>query len=210
MNRIPVAPKPDLEAPRARRVPGPAFGRRPRRLVILAVLVVASVLGVGAGQATAYSRYTVSGRPGAVYANQVAGTHLQVPCGAPGYYNCFAPGLQIPGLLVYRSPATTGAQVAIVYTTVDRWIGSAWYVETQRTQQLTIPAGQSSVRFGTLNVLTTVGLKRVRFGVVWGDAYGRALGSQLVHMVHTGDYTCQTRFTLRCTVYAGYVGIGQP
>lgn len=180
-----------------------------RRVLLALLLAVSATLGLGAPSASAYTPYTISGRPGAVVPYQVVGTHFPVACGAYAYVNCFQPGLIIYGPYVYRSPATSGAQIVTVNTTVYRW-SNGWYAQTQRTQQLTIPAGYSGTRFSTWNVLpNTGGAKYVAFAIVWANAYGQPIATQGIAMNTAGDYVCQTRLTTKCTAYPGFVTVVQ-
>lgn len=178
------------------------------RFLVLLAAVLTVLLG-SSSTASAYQHIGVSGRPGAAQAYATQGTHLQVLCGARGYYNCFAPGLFVQGPLVYRSPATTGAQNVHVRYGVHRWSAGSWVQENARDFSGTIGVGQSAVRLPTWNVLTTVGHKRTIFSIVWTDAYGRTIATSAVVM-NGNDYACNTRFTLRCDVYNGSVAVYQP
>lgn len=178
-----------------------------RTLALVAVLLTA--LLAWAPSASAYVHVTGSGNPGAVQAYRTLGTHLQVPCGAVGYYNCFAPGLTVSGPVVYRSPASTGTQYVKVRYTVFRWNGSGWYIETTRDFSGTINAGQTGVALPAWNVLTTSGHKQTGFSIVWTDAYGRALATSAVSM-NGNDYACSTRFTYRCSAHTGSVAVWTP
>ena len=178
------------------------------RILVLLATVLAALLG-SSSTASAYQHVGVSGRPGAVQPYATQGTHLQVPCGAAGYYNCFAPGLFVQGPVVYRSPAATGTQYVYVRYTVHRWSAGSWVQETARNFSGTIGAGQSGVRLPTWNVLTTVGHKRTTFSIGWADAYGRTIATSAVVM-NGNDYACNTRFTLRCDAYNGSVAVYTP
>ena len=185
-----------------------AIRRQSLRALVLLATVLATLLG-STTAASAFNHIGVSGRPGAVQPYKTQGTHLQVPCGAAGYYNCFAPGLFVHGPVVYRSPATTGTQYVTVRYAVLRWSAGSWVQETARVFSGTIGAGQTSVKLPTWNVLTTVGFKSTSFGITWSDAYGRALGTSVVVM-NGNDYACNTRFTLKCDAYSGSVAVYTP
>ena len=178
-----------------------------RTLVLLAIVLTALLASMSS--ASAYVHTTVSGRPGAVQPYQTVGTHLQVNCGAPGYTNCFAPGLSVHGPVVYRSPASTGTQYVTVRYTVFRWTGSGWAYETSRDFSGTINAGQTGAALQSWNVLTTSGHKKTSFSIVWSDTYGRTLASSAVAM-NGNDYACNTRFTLKCNAYTGSVAVWTP
>lgn len=178
------------------------------RTVALLSLVLAAFIA-SSSSASAYTHTGLSGRPGLVQPFQTLGTHLQVPCGAYGYSNCFAPGLTVQGPVVYRSPAATGIQYVTVRYNVYRWTGVGWAYETGREFSGTIGASQTGVALNIWNVLTTSGHKRTTFSIKWSNTYGQTLATSAVDM-SGNDYACSTRFTLKCTVYTGSVAVYTP
>lgn len=158
------------------------------------------------------ARFTVVqvvGAPGAVTPSQIAGTHLQVPCGG---YACFQPGIMTDGPVVGRSPATAGVQQVLLGTNIyDRSGGGYATIQIQDVQQLTIPAGTPTAQFAHDQWLpNTGGSKSATFYVVWGDEQGQALGWQVIAMNQRSDYACVTSFTLACTVGDGFVTVTEP
>lgn len=178
-----------------------------RIAALLAILLTTLLLS--SPSASAYTHTTVSGRPGPVRPYQTLGTHLQVNCGAPGYVDCFGPGLTISGPVVFRSPASTGTQYVTVRYNVYRWTGAAWVYETSRDFSSTIYAGQTGAAMHTWQVHTTSGFKKTSFNVVWSNAYGQILATSVVAM-NGNDYACSTRFTFKCTAYNGWVAVYTP
>ena len=178
------------------------------RIVALLAIVLTAFFA-SSPSASAFTHTGVSGRPGPVQPYQTLGTHFQVACGAPGYTNCFAPGLKVQGPVVYRSPASAGTQYVTVRYSVYRWDGAAWYHETSRDFSGTIYTGQTGAALQTWDVLTTGGLKRINFSVVWSNPYGQILASSVVNM-NGNDYACSTRFTFKCTAYNGSIGVYTP
>lgn len=151
--------------------------------------------------------YTGSGRPGGLTVYRVQGTHLR-PCGA--WYCAWNPVVSIPGPMIYRSPATSGAQSVLVRYVVQRWDSSfGWSNLIVKDQFDSIWAGHPSTRVPQQTWYPTkAGYLRVFMIFAWASG-GTSLGGRTVSMVHQGDYECATRMQT-CFTGPGYVFLRSP
>jgi hypothetical protein len=174
--------------------------------VLLAVLVVMVVLGSApVSKARAWTYNASTGRPGSVIVPTIYVGDLLMPWGLRQFtlYGSTGP-------LVYRSPATTGAQAVAARYVVEKWNGYAWVMTTQ-TGMLsgTIAAGQTApYRFAApyIQPVATRGYFRVSYIFAW-SANGVGLGGTKVIGNLTSDHGCVTPYRL-CQSYAGYFRTG--
>jgi hypothetical protein len=182
--------------------------KRAARLT-LALLVAAIVMTtVPATPAAAYQMVTAGHSPGRVTAYQVQGSHYNSCVGM--YYTCFTPWVVGTGPMVYRSPATTATQKVGVQYILQRWNGSSWSFQSQRTHTAFIPAGYNRVQMPRVDFLPNRGgYFRLLLVVAWSNANEtRGFGSRSFVYNHSGDYVCNTRFP--CQVGAGNVWLRSP
>ena len=173
--------------------------------VVLAVLVVMVLLGsapVSKARAWAYSAPT--GRPGAVIPPTISIADLYMPSGLRQFTL-----LGNTGPLVYRSPASTGAQNVGAMYVVEKWDGYKWVISA-RSGPLSgmIAAGQTAYRFAApyIQPIASRGYFRVSFVFSW-SANGVNLGTTSILGNLTSDHVCVTRYRL-CQSYAGFFRTG--
>lgn len=181
--------------------------RAARTLLVVLVLAV----GMSLLQSAPASAYTVNnnGRPGRVVGYQVQGTHYN-SCTHTTYYTCFTPWVVGTGPLVYRSPASTGAQkIGAVYQ-LQYYNGSSWIDYGQRIYTRYLRRGDSRLRLPRIDFLPNRGGSfRVKIGVVWTNRREtRNLGAKVLTYNQYGDFVCNTRYP--CEAGAGYVWLRSP
>ena len=179
-----------------------------RRVVVLGALVATLVAGT-AGTAQAWSYDLAQGSAGSVSLPRinVSDTYLYVGGIAVATLTIDS----TIGPLVYRSPATTGAQDVYAVYSLQRWNGSAWATQAQGTASARIGAGYGSVRMPRASFMPTSGkgYYRVAWAFAWKVPGASAnLGSGVLNANSTSDFACIT--PLRpCQVSAGYVRAGR-
>lgn len=178
-----------------------------RRIVVLGAMVATLVVG-NAGTAQAWSYDYAQGSAGTVSLPQVNVSDTFLYIG--GKYVATLVIDSATGPLVYRSPATTGAQdVAAVYS-LERWNGSAWTIQANIQATGRIAAGVSALRLprASFTLTSGKGYYRVLWAFVWkvpGASSNLGVGALTANS--TSDFACIT--PLRpCQVSAGYVRAG--
>jgi hypothetical protein len=177
--------------------------------LILALLVVATVMTtVRATPAAAYGTVSNGSHPGRVIVYQVQGSHYNSCVGQS--YTCFTPWVVGTGPMVYRSPASTGTQKIGVYYQLQRWTGSTWAVQSERTHAAFLHAGYDRIQMPRVDFLPNRGgYFRLVVVVAWNNANEtRAFGSRSYIYNDRADYVCNTRFP--CSVGAGNVWLRSP
>ena len=174
---------------------------RKRLLVVLLAGLMSALL---AGPPASAFSYATTGQPGYVSLPAVKGVHLNV-CA----YGCFQPALIVSGPTVYRSPASSGAQLVYLTYTLKTW-SNGWMNQINESAQYTIPAGQNTVLTNEKSWLpNTGGYKQVWMTVSHIDIQtNTALGIRSIVMDQQGDYVCETRFP--CEAGPGWVFIREP
>lgn len=179
-----------------------------RRIVVLGALVATLVAG-NAGTAQAWTYSLAQGSAGSVSLPtiNVSDTYLY----AGGTYVATLTIDSTIGPLVYRSPATTGAQDVVAVYSLERWNGAAWTTQAQGTASARIGAGYGSVRMPRASFMPTSGkgIYRVTWAFAWKVPGASAnLGGGVLTANSTSDFACIT--PLRpCRVSAGYVQAGR-
>jgi hypothetical protein len=165
------------------------------RLTVTALVTLALLIGgalIAPDEAHAWYYATAGQRPGAVSVPQVWAVD-------DGQYTTYGPYLTIRsngGPVVYRSPATSGAQDVMGQYTIQYWNGSRWVnLTSQWTPAYRIPAGYRWVRLPALHRSPTT--QRGHFRVVWSFAWvnantGAALGRTAILPNTTADFRCYT------------------
>jgi hypothetical protein len=167
--------------------------------LVTTVAVVLATLSLTATSASAYTP-TNTGRVGAVTVYRAAGTHMEA-CVGCGYYT---PAINVPGPVVGRSPATSGAQNLVAIWQVQYWDGARWVQLVNKQLSFRINAGQSAIRLPQQAfILRQAGYLRVNLAFAWGTLAGTQLGSKVVEMNQQGDYTCAT--SMPCQTGPGWV-----
>lgn len=180
-----------------------------KRLAVRTVLAlaVAPLLLALATPASAYTHSTTGSWPGTVSSYQVQGSHYN---SCPNQlYSCWSPWLHANGPVIGRSPATAAPQVVTALYQLQRWTGSYWAVQGQRSYAYSLNG--SSFQLPPVDFLPGVaGSFRVQIVVLWADATAtRTYGSRTRLFNGTGDYVCFTRFG-GCAVGAGWVTVNYP
>ena len=174
------------------------------------LLALVATVALGTLQAAPASAYTVrkNGSPGKVVGYQVQGSHWDT-CPTTAY-SCFSPWVVGSGPVVYRSPASTGKQGIVAVYRLQRWNGSAWAHQADRTHVRYLPRGDNRLRMPRVDFLpNAAGYFRVIVGIAWGNADGtRSFGAKVLKYNQAGDYSCNTRFP--CEAGAGYVWLRSP
>lgn len=193
-NTTPITTTPAAVSPR----------RRALGLAGLLVVVLAGLLA-SASPASAW-QYAGSdaGRPGSVTAT--ATVHV-------GKLNVYPIGLQLTlygsaGPTVTRSPATTGAQDASIFYSVQRWNGSQWVQVTSQRSSVRIPAGVQQGREPALYVIPSsgTGYYRVVEVFTWYVAGTNSVLGMTTIVPHlASDQACHY---IPCQSTAGYVWAG--
>lgn len=201
--------QPERHGRRRARLSAVLAGMRPvlkvgRTLPVVLTLVVVGLAG-SASPAAAYTQITGGSYPGAVTSYQIKGSH---------YWTGFAwsPRIDIPGSLVYRSPASSGTQKIVVLHELYVWTGSSWSFVTRDANAAYLYAGYRSIWMPNVDFLPMQAARyfKVITAVAWSNPDGsRAFGSRAIDF-NGFDYGCQynlgTRFV--CTTGNGWVYLG--
>ncbi|MDO8363795.1 MAG: hypothetical protein Q7V88_12920 [Actinomycetota bacterium] len=180
-------------------------GRMLRHTLGVAAISAVALTAVGGDTpASAWTFYSTTGRPGSVVLPTMMVTEVY-------YANYTQMSLMgNTGVVVYRSPASTGAQnVGAIYT-AQQFVNNQW-VNVYSSPVITgyIPAGRSSVTLVRPNLQpsTARGYFRVVFTLAWTDTANRYLASAFVTPTNANDLVCNT--TSRwCIASPGYVRTG--
>ena len=166
----------------------------------IALLLCVIVAGLVPQHADAWAYSGTSKRIGSVVPPTIYIADLLMPSGYTAFtlYGDTGPA-------VYRSPASTGAQIVKAQYIVQMWDGSKW-VNSAVTQVFTgqIAANQTSYRFPAPYVQPSVarGTFRFTWAFDWLTTSGTLLGSTYVISDRTSDHVCVTRSRL-CQSYVG-------
>ena len=179
-----------------------------RRIIVLGAMVATLVAG-NAGTAQAWSYTAASGSAGSVTLPRINVSDIFV-----NYGGTSAATLTIDsttGPLVYRSPATTGAQDVFAIYQLEKWNGSAWASVAQSTKSGRIAAGYNAIRLPRVSFMPTSGkgYYRVAFAIGWKvPGASTNLGMGVLNANATSDFACIS--PLRpCQVSAGFVQVGR-
>jgi len=182
-----------------------------RRIVVLGAMVATLVAGTAgtAGTAQAWTYTYAGGSAGSVTLPRinVRDTYLY----AGGMYVATLTIDSTIGPLVYRSPATTGAQDVVAIYSLERWNGSAWTTQAQGQASGRITAGYTSVRLPRASFMPTSGkgIYRVAWAFAWKvPGASSTLGTGILNANSTSDFACITNLR-PCQVSPGYVQAGR-
>jgi hypothetical protein len=181
-----------------------------RLLIVVAVLASAGFAAVALPAPAAAWEYTVvNGKAGQVW----------VPTVFPyedHRFTTYGPALYITtfdGPYVYRSPATSGAQLVSGIYLIQRWNGNNWYVVSrQNTPNYTIEAGARGVYLPRLwrspggNQLYNRGYFRVQWLIAWQTDAGGS--STILSPDRVGDFRCRA-MVRPCHATAKWVRLGR-
>ena len=180
-------------------------------LRVALVALVATVALLLPGPAAAW-RYLISNnQPGQVYMPPV----FPFEDGRFTTYGPFLMFLTFDAPYVYRSPATSGAQIVTGIYLINRWNGSQWVTMGRQNMPIaTIAAGQRGVYLPKLyrspgtNVALNRGYFKVQLLVAWAVPSGPGLGNVVLTPDRAGDLRC--RQMLRpCHATADWVRLGR-
>ena len=126
-------------------------GRTTRTLAVLATVVVTLLSSLlPAPSANAVSSGGYSGRPGTtgtIY--RIAAGHISTYIANAGWFH--TPYLSQSPTDVYRSSATSGAQIVTLDWDIYTYTGGAWQYNFSTPSQTSVPAGVSGARLPIIN-----------------------------------------------------------
>lgn len=184
-------------------LPHSPVSRLTRTLLALAVsiLTMLSIAGVNATPASAATWFN-QGSNGLVYTYPTAfGQYVtKVRYGALTTMS----GVRVPGLVLGRSPATSGVQLVTYNIAVEQWYGDRWVqVQTDGTGVWKVQLTGTQTQMSTYYIqLGAPGYYRVNLGINWYDANNRLLGGRGYYLNASGDYGCSIA---ACQVGPGWI-----
>ncbi|MEO5887567.1 MAG: hypothetical protein ABIQ77_07885 [Anaerolineales bacterium] len=184
---------------------------------LLAVLMVMVLFGsLPAGKAHAWTYMNPVARPGRVYVpTTITVQDIRFACTTDrnGITSCnYAYTLSSPtGPVIYRSPASTGAQAVAAQYQMEQWDGSKWVAISRQGPFIgQIGSLQNYYTFPAPS-LSPVGAGRGYYRVTWTFAWstttGVSLGGVSVVPNLATDHACATIYRL-CQTFPGYVRTG--
>ncbi len=177
--------------------------RLARRLAALAapVLLLLGLAVVSAPSASAVT-WTNHGSNGLAYTYPTA-VGQYVMKAVNGYTSTMS-GVRVPGMVLGRSPATSGAQMVTYNIAVERYNGSSWVqVQTAGTGSWKVQLTSARTLMETHYLqLGQSGYYRVNMGINWYDANHRWLGGRAYYLNAAGDYGCNIA---ACQVGPGWI-----
>jgi hypothetical protein len=206
MNEISTRPNEDTQ-PQAELLRTRTPGRTTRAVTAMATVVVALLSSLlMAPSANAVSSDGYSGRvggTGTLY--KIAAGHISTYINGVGYVH--SPYLSQSPNDVYRSSATSGAQVVTLDWQVYTFTGGAWRYSFSKRVQVSIPAGASGARLPIMSAYPTYGRQyfSVRATYTWWTAQGVKLGHSSVNY-NGNDYFCSTKVGY-CSIGTGWAWI---
>ena len=185
-----------------------------RRLIVgVAALVAATFAAVALPPpAAAWEYAVVNGQAGRVWMPPV----FPFEDGRFTTYGPFLMFTTFDGAYVYRSPATSGAQIVESVYVIKRYAGgSSWPIQArQHLANFTIPAGAQGIYLPRMwrspngNAIYNRGYFSAHLLVAWSAANGAPLGSTILSPNRVGDLRC--RQMLRpCHATAKWVRLGR-
>lgn len=170
--------------------------RAARRTLLAFALALATLVGLGTSQASAYT-YESTGTRGGITPYQVVGQ--QVTTSSNGYLTRL-PGIKIQGPYVTRDPSMAGYQIVLHKVDVFQWNYStrAWVYLGQRlnTRRYDFPVGSGGRYLDTLYLQLGSGTFKVEQTIAWPR------GGIYLNYNQRGDYACAIA---ACNASNGYI-----
>lgn len=182
---------------------------------LLAVLMVMVLFGsLPAGKAHAWTYMNRVARPGEVRVPTITVQDLRLSCTTDrnGITICnYAYILSSPtGPVIYRSPASTGAQAVAAQYQMEQWDGSKWVAIKRQSFSGQIGSLQNYYTFPApyfSPVGAGRGIYRVTWAFAWSTTTAVSLGGVAVVPNLATDHACATIYRL-CQTFPGYVQTG--